>query len=278
MINSGLIGRSILASRSPWLHEQEARAQGLDLRYELFDFTDRGLGDDALAPLLADLRSRQFAGVNVTYPFKQAIISLLDELAESAATVGAVNTVAMRDGRLIGHNTDMSGFRASFVEGLPDADLDHVLQFGAGGAGAAVASALLSLGVRLIEIHDVDHARSTLLVDRLQRRFGTDRAKVRSKDVTDIDGMSGIINTTPVGMDASPGSPIDPALLHPSMWVADIIYFPLQTALLRDAQARGCRTLNGGGMVVEQAAAAFEIITGYEADRQRMRRSFNEAP
>ncbi|MDB5689828.1 MAG: shikimate dehydrogenase [Sphingomonas bacterium] len=274
MILSGLIGRSILASRSPWLHEQEARAQGLALRYELFDFTARGLDDDALAPLLADLSARGFAGVNVTYPFKQAILPLLDELADSAATVGAVNTVAMRDGRLVGHNTDMSGFRDSVREGLPGVELGRVLQFGAGGAGAAVASGLLALGVGTVEICDVDAGRATALVDRLRARFGADRAVARSADHRDIVGVDGVVNTTPIGMASAPGSPIEAERLRPSMWVADIVYFPLETELLRTARALGCRTLDGSGMVVGQAAAAFEIITGHRSDKERMHASF----
>src|SRR6185312_5559883 len=147
MLRSGLIGRAILHSRSPWLYEEEARAQGLELAYELFDFSDRGWADAALSGLLPRLREQGYAGVNVTYPFKQAVIPLLDDLAESAELVGAVNTVAMREGRLVGHNSDMQGFRESFLAGLPDAPTGRVLQLGAGGAGAAVASALLSLGV-----------------------------------------------------------------------------------------------------------------------------------
>lgn len=147
MILTGLFGRSILASRSPWLHEQEARAQELDLSYELFDFTDRGLADDDLGPMLERLAGEGFAGVNVTYPFKQAVIPLLDELADCAKLVGAVNTVAFRDGRAIGYNTDKTGFEESFAEGLPGVAKDRVLQLGAGGAGAAVANSLLSSGV-----------------------------------------------------------------------------------------------------------------------------------
>lgn len=277
MIQSGLIGRAILASRSPWLHEQEARAQRLDLRYTLFDFDDRGLGDEALAPLLADLAARGYAGVNVTYPFKQAVMPLLDELADSAHTVGAVNTVAMRAGRTVGHNTDMSGFRDSLRDGLPHADLARILQLGAGGAGAAVASALLSLGAGTVEIRDVDAGRAAALAQRLGARFGEGRAIARI-DVDDrTDDVTGIVNTTPIGMAASPGSPIAPERLRRDLWVADIVYFPLETELLREARARGCATLDGSGMVVGQAAAAFEIISGHAAEKERMRASFSSS-
>lgn len=273
MIRSGLLGRAIMASRSPWLHEQEAKALGLDLTYELFDFTERGLDDADLPAIVARLRDEGFAGFNVTYPFKQAIIPLLDELSESAAMVGAVNTVAVRDGRLIGHNTDMPGFRDSLLAGLPDARLDHVMQLGAGGAGAAVANALLSLGVKRLELVDVDSARATLLAQELTQRFPS--AQVFATALADLDTASvdGIVNATPIGMAARPGTPIPQDALAPRHWVADIIYFPPETELLRIARSKGCRAINGIGMVVGQAALALEIITGHRPDTARMQHS-----
>lgn len=273
MIRSGLLGRAIMASRSPWLHEQEAKALGLDLTYELFDFTERGLDDADLPAIVARLRDEGFAGFNVTYPFKQAIIPLLDELSESAAMVGAVNTVAVHDRRLIGHNTDMPGFRDSLLAGLPDARLNHVIQLGAGGAGAAVANALLSLGVEQLELVDVDTARATALAQELTQRFPSAQASATS--LTDLDTASadGIVNATPIGMAARPGTPIPPEALASRHWVADIIYFPPETELLRVARSKGCRAINGIGMVVGQAALALEIITGHQPDTARMQLS-----
>src|ERR1044071_3130102 len=171
MLRSGLIGRDILASRSPWLHEQEARALGLELKYELFDFKALVLGEEALGPTLRRLSDEGFCGVNVTHPFKPAVMPLLDAIDDGAELVGAVNTISMRNGRLVGYNTDMIGFRDSFARGLPGASLSRVLQLGAGGAGAAVASALLSLGARRIEIADVQRERAKALAERLRLRF-----------------------------------------------------------------------------------------------------------
>lgn len=274
MLLSGLIGRSILASRSPWLHEQEARAQGAVLTYELIDFTQRGLDDDALASVIQQVRDRGFAGFNVTYPFKQQAIASLDALDDSASIVGAVNTVAIRDGRSIGYNTDMSGFRQSVVEGLDGAAMGRVLQLGAGGAGAAVASALLSLGVGRLDIADIDTGRAGVLATMLADRFGAERVAVRAPDDRATDEVDGIVNATPVGLRSNPGLPIDAHRIEARHWVADIVYFPLETELLGVARAKGCRTLDGSGMVVNQAASAFEIITGMPADRDRMRASF----
>lgn len=278
MLLTGLVGRSIKASRSPWLHEQEAHAQGLDLTYTLFDFTDRGLADEELGPLLRRLPGEGYRGVNITYPFKQQVIPLLDALDDSAASVGAVNTVAMRDGQLIGYNTDMSGFRASLQEGLPDRRQDRVLQFGAGGAGAAVANALLSAGVGELQVADVDPARAALLCATLEQHYGAGRARGVPLDALDLSQVDGIVNATPMGMAAHPGTPFDTDLLEPRHWVADIVYFPLETALLRAARSRGCRVLDGSGMAVAQAAKAFEIFLGRRADTARMRESFQAAP
>lgn len=274
MKRTGLIGRSIQASRSPWLHEQEAKAQGLDLSYELFDFTALALANEELGPLLRRLAAEGYSGVNITYPFKQAVIPLLDELEDGARSVGAVNTVAMQQGRLIGYNTDKTGFQESLAEGLPDAELDVVLQLGAGGAGAAVANALLSLGTARLEISDVDLSRAEALAARLCAEYGAGRVIAYASSDLDTARVWGIVNTTPMGMAAHPEPAIDPDLIAPHHWVADIVYFPIETELLRLARAKGCRTLDGSGMVIGQAARAFQIFTGLPADRKRMRASF----
>jgi shikimate dehydrogenase len=275
-IQTGLVGRNIGASRSPWLHEQEARAQGVRLAYTLFDFASLGK-DEADLPAQLDAAERSgFAGLNVTYPYKQAVIALLDELSPGAARVGAVNTVRFAAGRRIGYNTDVTGFAESMRVGLPGADLGRVLQFGAGGAGAATAVALLDLGVETLVIHDTSGSRRDALLAKLCSDFGERRA-VAAGDIRDeVPRATGVVNATPVGMVDVPGVPFDALLLHAGQWVADIVYFPLETELLRIAAARGCRTLNGGGMVVHQAAAAFDIFTGLTADTGRMKRSFLE--
>lgn len=277
MLHTGLVGRSIKASRSPWLHEQEARAQGLELRYALFDFTDLGLPDTDLGPLLRRLAGEGYAGVNITYPFKQQVMPLLDRLDDTATLVGAVNTVAMRGGELVGHNTDMTGFRDSLESGLPGRRQERVLQLGAGGAGAAVAHALLMAGAGMVEIADTDLSRAEALAAALRARYGAGRTVARPSAGLDLSAIDGVVNATPMGMAANPAPPLDPALLESRHWVADIVYFPLETELLRAARARGCRTLDGSGMVVAQAAAAFEIFLGRRADTSRMRASFSGA-
>ncbi|WP_202946097.1 shikimate dehydrogenase [Novosphingobium pentaromativorans] len=274
MLKCGLVGRAILSSSSPRLHEGEARAQGIPLSYELFDFTERQLDDAELGPLLRRLAADGYSGVNVTFPFKQAVMPLLDELAECAQTVGAVNTVAMREGRLIGYNTDKTGFQEGFSEGLPGVSLSRVLQLGAGGAGSAVANALLSLGTGILEIADIDLQRAQVLAQRLAEFYGPDRVVARELHGIDTGKVDGIVNTTPMGMAANPRSAIAPELIEARHWVADIVYFPIETEMLRIAKGKGCRVLDGSGMVIGQAALAFEIFTGEKADKKRMRASF----
>jgi shikimate dehydrogenase len=275
-ILTGLVGRHIGASRSPWLHEREAQAQGLALTYNLLDFAALGRDESYLCVQLDAAAAQGYAGLNVTYPYKQAVIRCLDELAPSAARVGAVNTVQFATGKRIGHNTDVIGFAESMRNGLPNAALGCVLQMGAGGGGAATAQALLELGAATIFVCDNDRARAAALVGKLQASFGAERAAAIDDPLLVVDRADGIVNATPMGMAANPEPPLDTARLTQRHWVADIVYFPLETQLLRVARARGCQTLDGSGMAVYQAAAAFEIFTGRKADRSRMLRSFIE--
>jgi shikimate dehydrogenase len=271
---TGLIGRDILASRSPWLHEREADAQGVRLLYALYDFAALDLDETDLPRVLDAAEVMGFAGLNVTHPYKQAIIAHLDDLSPAAAKIGAVNTVAFSDGKRIGHNTDVSGFAESFRIGLPGVDTDLVVQIGTGGAGSATAHALLETGVGTLALFDQDIAKRTALAAKLRTDFGADRISEPADLDETLARADGIVNATPMGMTRYPGSPVPQALIKPRHWVADIVYFPLETILLVDARARGCRTLNGSGMAVYQAAAAFDIFTGLTADRARMRASF----
>lgn len=275
-ILTGLVGRNIGASRSPWLHEREALAQGLALSYNLLDFASLGREESDLCAQLEAAAASGYAGLNITHPYKQSVIRCLDELAPTAARVGAVNTVKFAAGKRIGHNTDVIGFEESMREGLPNAALGSVLQIGAGGGGAATAQALLELGVGTLTICDREHARAAALVGKVQEMFGSSRARSVDDPLLVIDSVDGVVNATPMGMAGTPQPPFDASRLMSRHWVADIVYFPLETQLLRAARSRGCRTLDGSGMVVHQAAAAFEIFTGRKANRPRMLRSFIE--
>jgi shikimate dehydrogenase len=271
---AGLIGSGIQASRTPAMQEGEAAAQGLRLIYKRIDLDVLGLGPEALPELLTAAERMGFRGLNITYPCKQAVVPLLHALSADARALGAVNTVVLEDGRRIGHNTDCSGFAESFRRGLPDAPRSRVVQLGAGGAGAAVGHALLSEGVGRLALADTEAPRAAALAASLVARFGAGRAVVVEDLAAEVAAADGLVNCTPVGMAKLPGTPLPVALLRPALWVAEIVYFPLETALLRAARAIGCRTLDGGGMAVFQAVGAFRLFTGREPDAARMQRHF----
>jgi shikimate dehydrogenase len=273
-ILAGLIGAGIQASRTPALHEREGAEQALRLVYRLIDLDTLGVGAQALPELLTAAERMGFAGLNITYPCKQAVVELLHEVSPDAKALGAVNTVVLRDGRRIGHNTDCSGFAEGFRRGLPGVARARVVLLGAGGAGSAVAHALLSEGVGLLSIKDVDAARARALAAGLQARFGAGRAEACTDLPAAMAAADGLVNCTPVGMAKLPGLPLPAALLRADLWVADIVYFPIETALLRAARGLGCRTLDGGGMAVFQAVGAFALFTGIVPDAERMLRHF----
>ena len=273
-ILAGLIGSGIQASRTPAMHEREGAEQGLRLIYRLIDLDVLRLGPEALGELLTAAERMGFSGLNITYPCKQAVVPLLDQLSPDARALGAVNTVVLKDGQRIGHNTDCSGFAESFRRGLPDVRRDRVVQLGAGGAGAAVAHALLAEGVGRLAISDTDIPRAEALAADLAARFGAGRAVAVGDLAAEVAAADGLVNCTPVGMAKLPGTPLPVALLRTALWVAEIVYFPLETELLRKARAIGCRTLDGGGMAVFQAVGAFRLFTGLEPDAARMQRHF----
>lgn len=269
----GLIGQSIQGSRSPQLHEEEARQQGLRCLYQLHDLPlDTSAAQ--LDTLLSAMQTVGYAGCNITHPFKQTVLDCLDSLSDDAAAIGAVNTVQFRDGKRIGHNTDWWGFAQSFQQQWPQARLDNVVQLGAGGAGAAVAHAILTLGAQRLALHDADPERASALAARLNQRFGAGRVAMAHDVAGELASADGLIQATPIGMQGHPGLPVPAEWLHPALWVADVIYFPRETTLLQAANALGCATMNGGGMVVYQAAGAFRLFSGLTPDAERMARHF----
>ena len=274
----GLVGDGVMPSLTPPMHEREGDVQGLRYLYRPIDLLELGLGGDAVGSILQSARTLGFNGLNITHPCKQLVLQHLDEISPDARRLGAVNTVVIRDGRFIGHNTDFSGFAAALASGLPGATLDRVVQLGAGGAGSAVAYALLTAGVRTLHLVDVDPARAGARAAELADLF-PDRA-VTAATTAELPQLmpraDGLVHCTPVGMAAHPGVPLDLDLLEARHWVADIVYRPIETELVRGARAKGCDVLDGGRMAVGQAADAFRIFTGLEADPERMRSHFLE--
>ena len=270
----GLIGSGIQRSLSPALQEEEARHHGLRLHYQLIDLAPAGAGVEALPGLVCAARIMGFDGLNITYPCKQAVIPLLDSLSDEAKAMGAVNTVVRQGSRLTGHNTDGPGWSWGFRRALPGANLSRVVLLGAGGAGAAVGYAALGLGVSELSIFDVDPSRAAALASTLGAQF-PDRKTFQVKDLREaMRTATGLIHATPTGMAATPGMPLDAALLRKDLWVSEVVYVPLETELLKAAKRAGCRVMDGGHMNVGQAVGGFKLFTGLDAAPARMETHF----
>jgi len=274
----GLIGANIGKSLSPALHEDACAEAGLRGHYHLMDLDL--LPGRTLESLLHAVCTAGFAGTNVTYPCKEAVLPLLDEVSPEARQIGAVNTVTVDGaGRTCGYNTDRIGFRSAFEEtfGGEAARGKTVLLVGAGGAGRAVAFALLDLGAEVVLIYDTDMERAGRLADALGSGFGAGRSRAVGNVASAMAVSAGVVNATPVGMLGMPGIPVPLDTVAGHHWVADVIYTPLETRLVEGARAKGCRVMGGAGMCVHQAAEAFLLFTGRAADVARMRRVFVEA-
>jgi shikimate dehydrogenase len=266
----GLIGAGIQRSLTPAMQEAEAAAQGLRLHYQLIDLDKAGQDVQALPGLLRAAKTMGFAGLNITFPCKQAVIPLLDGLSDEARAMGAVNTVVFRDGKTTGHNTDGSGWRWGFERTLPDADLSRVVLLGAGGAGSAIAHSICRMKAQSLVIVDSDGARADALAAELNKQYGGSRVSASTDAAAALKGATGLVHATPTGMDKLPGLPVKAELLRPDLFVSEIVYFPLETALLKAARALGCRVVDGGTMAVGQAVGAFELFTGCKADAARI--------
>ena len=266
---TGLIGAPIAHSASPAMHERAAEALGLRGHYQLIEVA--GADATGLSMMLEGVRRLGFAGVNVTFPYKEAVVPLLDELAPTAATMAAVNTVVVKDNRLIGHNTDTTGFARAVAPLLAQSG-NAVAVIGTGGVGKAIAFALASLDVTDLRIFDSEPARAEKLAALLARHGG---ARVARSVEDALDGATGLVNGTPVGMLPNRDTPVPASLLRENLWVADAVYSPLITPLLAAAQAKGARIMTGRELAIYQAADAFELFTGLVPSTEVMGGAFD---
>ncbi|WP_231445244.1 shikimate dehydrogenase [Brevibacterium zhoupengii] len=273
----GLLGENIAQSLTPVMHENEAKRQGIPLVYRIIDPCLMGIAEPDWPALVEQAISFGFNGLNVTHPAKQSVIPALDELDEDATLLGAVNTIVVEEGRLIGRNTDHSGFTTALEAIHVDASAGEVIQIGAGGAGSAIAYALLSAGVPKLSIADINPASSRALIGRLSAAFDNSRMRAIAPDQIShaARGAVGLVNSTPIGMTGvSNASPFPVDALHCGMWVGDAVYRPLHTTLVKAAADVGCAVFGGAHMAVGQAAAAFTMFTGAYSDRESMLESF----
>jgi len=252
------------------MHERAAHDLGVRCHYQLIEVPDADR--EELRALLNGVRRLGFSGVNVTFPYKEAVVGLLDEVSQEAGKIGAVNTVVVRDNRLIGYNTDMTGFARAAVNLVAGSRRGSVAVIGAGGVGKAIAFALVNLGVAEVRIFDADRARADNLAVLLRSR-----ARVIVVECVEdaVQEVIGLVNATPVGMLPSRDIPLPETLLHPGLWVADAVYFPLWTPLLLAAKAKGARVMTGRELAIYQAAEAFQLFTGLAPSTAEMGKAFD---
>jgi len=267
---TGLIGAPIAQSASPAMHEKAADALGIRCHYHLIEVA--GADAAALRALLDGVRKLGFAGVNVTFPYKEAVVSLLDELSPGARAIGAVNTVVVRDGRLIGYNTDTTGFERAITNLVNTSNRGPVALIGAGGVGKAIAYALAALGVTELRVFDTDRAKTRQLAAQLR---GRQEIQIAQSVEDALRQVVGVVNATPVGMLPDRGMAVPDALLHRGLWVADAVYTPLWTPLLTAAKAKGAEIMTGRELAIHQAADAFELFTGLKPSIAEMGNAFD---
>ena len=264
----GVITEPGKSSLSPVLQQAAIDALGLEYRYEQWPTPHGGL-----ATRVTGLRAPSVRGANVTIPHKEAIVPLLDGIDDVARQVGAVNTVRNDDGRLTGFNTDVEGFRRALGEdGAFNTAGARVVIVGAGGSARAVIIALAAPGVASIAILARTRLRAERLVAEVSVHSGSVNLQVIDNGtdalVAEMESATLLVNCTPLGMAGTPEeklSPVPAETIHPKMLVYDLVYRPTVTPLLRDAAARGARTLGGLPMLVYQGAASFKIWTGQDA-------------
>ncbi len=273
----GLTGFPLGHSLSPEIHTAALRACELPGDYSLFPVHPDD--EPSLIHLLARLRAGELHGLNVTIPHKQAVIPLLDELTPTANTIGAVNTIYLRNDRLVGDNTDAHGFltdlRRSLITETRRYGESQALVLGAGGSARAVVYALLNDGWSVTLA-----ARRLEQAQQLAASFPGHPLRITNSEFssTDVSNIALIVNTTPVGMvpnvNQSPWPQDVPFPRRAAIY--DLVYNPRQTKLVRDACTQGLAATTGVGMLIEQAALAFERWTGLEPPREAIARALNQ--
>ncbi|MBI1884690.1 MAG: shikimate dehydrogenase [Chlamydiae bacterium] len=272
----GIFGFPIAHSASPAMQNAAFRALGLEGVYLPFEILPRHL-----EKAMEAIRVLNFAGVNVTIPYKEKVIPYLDALSPEAKLIGAVNTIQNKEGRLIGHNTDAPGIKRALEEGwgrsLKNA---NVVLLGAGGAARAVAVQAGLSGVRKIVIINRSRRRLKNLILHLKESFP--KMQVRGFSSGDSEARSEVleadclVNATPLGMSPMDPEPCPPRDLDPRTYVYDLVYRPMESHWVKEAIERGCRGSGGSSMLLYQGALAFKIWTGHRPPIEVMRQALME--
>ncbi len=251
----GLIGQSLQASRMSLVHASEGRALGLDLHVDRIDPMDMKRARPNLREVLDTIEFAGFAGTLVSAPYNQAALTEVDDASETARSIGAVTTIAFRNGRRLGHNTTSWALAETLRHGLALHRLNRVLIVGAGATGVAVAHALGRLDVDEILFHDAD----PILAERAASRCG---GRVAYNIASALAECDGVVNATQIGRADLPGVALPVDFLHNRHWVADLIDNPFDTPLVRAARERGCTVLDGISTATYKTIHDFHLLTG----------------
>jgi shikimate dehydrogenase len=267
-VKLGLIGDNIIHSKSPRLHRTAGQLTGLDVTYDRLIPKDMGLSFDEVFELA---HTSGFRGINITYPYKEVVISKVTVSDPLVRGIGAVNTVVFDSDGPKGFNTDYTGFMNAYrlVRGTKQPGV--VCLIGTGGVGKAVAFGLIGLGAKAIHCVDLDPAKAASLADTLVALGSQTRIEVFGDAVAAVDGADGIINCTPLGMVGIGGSPLPDDAMQGATWVFDAVYTPVDTQFLQDAQRAGLTVISGYELFFGQGVDAWKIFTGIEIDHAALR-------
>jgi shikimate dehydrogenase len=270
-INLGLIGNAISKSRAPSLHKFLGKLHGIDVSYTLFDPIT---SDSAsFARQLAELIDQGIDGCNVTFPFKQIALELIDKPDTACVLVGSTNTIRLGS-ETSSTNTDYSGFIRALRTKLEGEQVGATLIMGAGGVGRAVAFGVASMSSSTIHIFDPSMQRAKQLVNALCAA-GFSAQVVDSSNLAEISQhVDGILNCSPIGHYQTPGLPIEASLIGPQKWAFDAVYTPLQTEFIQECRRSEISIISGFELFFYQGLDSFEFWTGIEADEHRVRQAF----
>ncbi|MDF2235734.1 shikimate dehydrogenase [Albimonas sp. CAU 1670] len=269
-LHLGLIGDNIARSRSPLLHQLAGKQNGVKVRYDRLIPRDMGQDFDAV---FAACAAGDFRGVNITYPYKEAVTAKLAIPDPLVQAIGAVNTVLFEVDGPQGHNTDHTGFIAAYRGARRDKAPGAVCLIGAGGVGRAIAFALLALEAAEIRLVDRDAAKAETLADDLRRAGPAAAIQVHADAGTAAQGAAGLINCTPIGMVGYGGTPLPAEAMAGAEWAFDAVYTPVDTRFLQDAGAAGLDVISGYELFIWQGVHAWAHFAGLPLDVAALRAS-----
>lgn len=255
----GLIGGNIITTRSPALHVTCGLSTGFNVTYDLVIPAERGCD---FATALEGCRAAGFHGVNVTYPFKEQAVALVEPANDTVRAMGSANTIKFGPQAARAHNTDHTGFKQAYRKILGARAPGRVLQLGAGGVGRAVAFGLADLGVEEIVLFDTNREKAEAVAEAIHGYCAVPVRVDTAGEHSDLDGFDGVVNCTPLGMIGREGSPLPQGVRGHPGWAFDAVYTPAHTSFRGQMTALGAQFLSGYELYFHQGVNAFEIFSG----------------